>query len=88
MVKFVTGSGSRLEILEIDVDRETVNFVWIDGVRRSKESNFELYHDSWREAHDYLKQRADNNLRAAKAEVSRRAQVRDAIHRMKKPADA
>lgn len=80
------------EIDMIEVDRETNASVWINGVRRQKDSGYERFHDSWEEAHKSLIEKASRRIETVEMELVRYKQALssnrrtlDLIREMKKP---
>jgi len=57
MIKYKTGSVRyRVEpkIEKIEVERETKSTVWIKGRAERKHGEYHDYHDTWKEARDFL----------------------------------
>ena len=61
MIKYRT-SGWEHDIERVEVERETEHSVWIKGRRRSRWTSYEKYHDTWHNAHAYLKSKAEQTL--------------------------
>lgn len=55
-----------VKIEQIEVERETEKFVWIDGRRNAKKSEYENYFDSFDDAKKFLMDYADDRLRKAR----------------------
>ena len=69
MIKYKTG-GYGNEIEEIEIVRETAHFIFITITdwqgrktveKTSKSSTYERYHDTWKQARDYLYAQAELN---------------------------
>ncbi len=77
MKKYQT-SHWNIEIKEVEVVRETDNFIilsWQYGIkkerREAKHSEYHLYHDTWEAAHAYLLHRAEERVDQSKNELER-----------------
>ena len=55
MKKYAARINRRLscsaEIEEVEVERETKHYVWINGRRNAKQSEWRSYYDTWIDAH-------------------------------------
>lgn len=68
MIKYKTKEwrgepGAR--ILKIECERETDKCVWIDNTRRLKITEDERFFDTWKEAHEYILELANNQVNQA-----------------------
>jgi len=77
MIKFKTLTEA-ITIRSISVERESKHCIWINGNRLNKRTEYEVYHDSKKEAIDYILRRlntdielAENKLNAAKDRLKR-----------------
>lgn len=73
MIKYKTLFDDKIE--KVDVVRETDSSVWrLDRRgkerRHSKKSSYEIYFDTWHEAHDYLVEKAKGSVGAAKSRLT------------------
>ena len=64
--KYVASLAYRNTIKIVEVEKETGASVWVKGRRNAKRSSYENYFDTWREAHDCLREDAERNLSRAK----------------------
>lgn len=67
--KFSISYGNKIEV--VPILRETKASVWIAGwkgqeQRRSKNSGYEKYFDTWEDAHNHLLENAERSLTSAK----------------------
>ena len=64
-------------IEKVEIIRESKQCVWIywgNGLkeyRQNKLSSYEIYHDSWQLAYDYLLDRSERDVRSAKDRLKR-----------------
>ena len=62
MIKYRTNSDT-IHIVPVEAERETEKFVWVknelyrDFKRIAKKTEHERYHDTWKDAHDFIWQR-------------------------------
>lgn len=54
ITKFKTSGINFSKIDKVEVERETESSVWIGGRRRSKNTDYECYHDTWNDAKCHL----------------------------------
>ncbi len=79
-----------IKIEEIEVLRETDNFVIVptEGRRKerreAKKSEFHLYHETWEAAHTYLLQRAEERVDQARNVLERQIEELRIIENTKK----
>ena len=59
--------GFGIKIIEIEIERETEKSIWVDGRLMAKYSNYGVYHDTWKDAWDYLIIHATRKLDNAKS---------------------
>lgn len=73
ITKYKTGGyyGSGQMIKEVQIDKETDKSIWIGGRRRSKESSYYTYHDSWDLARDHLMSLAEISLENARVRLQK-----------------
>jgi hypothetical protein len=71
MKKYRTSSYSYNLIKEVEVDRFSEMSVWIDGRRIARRTENHNYFDTWEEAHNYLIDRATDNVYTAQRELTR-----------------
>lgn len=64
--KYLTGGWRHDLIGVVEIERETESSVWIDGRRSAKISRYEVYHDSWDQAKEYLMIKAERGLDSAR----------------------
>lgn len=50
----------------VQVEKETVSSIWIDGRRSAKRSSYENYFDTWDEAKEFLTEYANSVLATAR----------------------
>ena len=63
MIKYKTTSQSRSKFIqEVDVERQFGGYIWINGWQVKARNEFEVYHDSWEDAHTYLLLLAEENV--------------------------
>ena len=80
-----------IEIEEIEVLRETDNFVILpqEGRRKerreAKKSDYHLYHETWTIAHAYLLQRAEGRVDQGRNDLERRINDLRIIENMQVP---
>ena len=73
MIMFRTSLWNKAEILEAEVIRKTKSSVWIawepdmpgKSKRRSRDGDYEQWHDTWEEAKAFLLQRTGHEMRVA-----------------------
>lgn len=65
MKKYVTRYHV-IRVEAVEVEKETADFVWINGRCRRKESQYEQYHDTFDDAKRYLITRHLNSVSDAK----------------------
>ena len=86
MKKYTCKLGSYLglgaAIKEIECERQTDFFVWINGRRYSKRSEWINYFDSWEEAYAALLKVAERQIADARLELERANRVLLDIKRM------
>lgn len=70
MKKFMTNKYS-ISIKEVDVERETKQSVWINGLRSAKSADWHQYHDTYDNAFDHLQDRVTMKLDAANRNLSK-----------------
>ena len=69
MKKYLTGSWKQL-IKEVDVEKETASSVWINGQRFSKETKYQIYHDSFDDAKNYLLNQSNKDIATKKHQLA------------------
>lgn len=87
IIKWRTRAGW-LEIIRVEVERETEQCVWINGRRNSKITDWECFHDSWDAAHQHLMSAAETEVAAARLRLNARVGHLGNIKGLKRPADA
>lgn len=53
MEKFRAIAGYRVEIKNVEVEKETASSIWINGRRNAKRSDYHNYFDTFQEAKDF-----------------------------------
>lgn len=89
MIKFKTDNirwGIEAKITPVEVDKETDTSVWIGGRRAYKVSNYEVYHDTWRNAHAYLLSNANVHAKVAQRNLEVANSNLGNVKGMKEPA--
>ena len=73
MKKFKTIRHYATKIEPVEVIRETAEFVTVrcsgGSFREAKISDYQRFHDTWKEAHAYLLNRAQSNIRRLKDDL-------------------
>jgi len=69
MKKFEAYYGWRVEITEIDVERETDQSVFVKGRRRAKVTERECIFDTYDDAKTWLMERAADEIESARREL-------------------
>jgi len=70
MKKYRTGGEWNNEIVEVDVVRETDKTVWRhSGLKERKIADYQVYHDTWRAAKDFLLARATQKKEDARMKL-------------------
>lgn len=83
ITKYVTSYDARIN--HIEVESETEKSVWIKGRRRSKESGYERFHDTWEKAHAFLLDRETKNVEAIRRQLDYANGKLGNVKGMKKP---
>lgn len=73
------------KITEVEVERETKTSVWINGNRRNKITEWDIFHDSWDAAHAHLMKRAQELANKARRELETANGALGNVKGMKKP---
>tara|TARA_R110000803_G_scaffold208016_1_gene276362 strand:- start:98 stop:349 length:252 start_codon:yes stop_codon:yes gene_type:complete len=68
MKKYLTGNWREL-IKEVETERETDSSVWINGNRFAKDSKYEKYHNTFKEAKAFLLKGAMSSIRATRKQL-------------------
>lgn len=58
-------------IVAVEVERETARFIWIEGRRRAKRSEYYSYYDTWQEAKYVLQKCTQNRVDALERDLER-----------------
>ena len=84
MKKYVCILGNFLEVKihEIECERETDYFVWINGSRRAKVSEWDNYFDTWEDAYSSLLKAAERKVDAASVSLDISNKVLDNIKKL------
>lgn len=89
MIKYKTRSirlGVTAKIERIEILRESPSCVFFLGGRWAlKETEAFLYHDTWKDAHDYLLRHAEDHVMGAQKRLKDAKEARDSVLAMKKP---
>jgi len=88
MTKYKTDKGRfgvNAQIIAVEVDRETAHNVWINGIKNLKETTWEIYHSSWEEAHSYLIDRGNQNVKNVKKRLESEKERLKKVEEMVKP---
>ena len=88
MIKYMTGRTTyevRARITAVKVERETESSVWVNGNRRAKESESDIFHDTWDDAHAHLLAAAEENAASARRQLERANGALGNVKGMKKP---
>jgi hypothetical protein len=93
MKKYKTGYG--IEIKEVEIIKETEKTVWIEATYRvpnkenirqcRKNSDYENYHDTWRDARDFLLNKAEKEWEYAKERANVKKSIIGNIKAIKQP---
>lgn len=70
-IMYRTGSWGLESIVKVEIEKETEKCVWVNGRRSAKRSEFEQYHNTWKEAHAYLMVIAEGKLNSARLALER-----------------
>jgi len=76
------------KIEEVEVEREMESSVWIKGRRNAKVTEFDMYFDTWDDAHAYLKKKCGEKVAYAMNQVSVQEKDRNKVWGMVKPEGA
>ena len=68
MVKYRTSNFST-SIERVEVERETEHSVWVGGSREGRWTSYRKYHDTWHNAHAYLRDKATLRLESCQRNV-------------------
>ena len=91
MKKYMTGNTTwRVEakIEEVEVLRETESSVWVKGRRLQKVTEWNVYHDTWDEAHSYLLEKAKGKVEYARRQLEEHKSYLGNVKGMKNPESA
>ena len=76
------------KITEIEIVRETDSSVWRkNGLRELKSTYWHVYHDSWKEAHDYLIRKAEQYIRGRRDKLKASEDELSEVLKMEAPRD-
>ena len=70
-------------ILKIECERETDKCIWIGNNRRLKITESERFFDTWKEAHEYILEMANNQVNYARLRLERAKDLLKNIEGMK-----
>ena len=84
MKKYRT-NGRAIAIVE--AERETEQCVWVDGRRQAKKSEYYNFFDNWDEAHNFLKDYAQQNVLSARRNLDYRLEYLERILALRNPED-
>ena len=84
MIKYKVSHYEPFTISQVEVERETKRFVWIDWRKEFKTTWLRSYHNTWREAHDHIVAR---ERRRARASLERSEARLRKIESMRPPKD-
>lgn len=83
MVKKYRTNGRAIAVVE--VSKETEQSVWVDGRRNAKRSEYYNFFDTWDEAHENLKDRAQRKVVSARRSLDFAMEDLEKIIAMRKP---
>jgi hypothetical protein len=81
MKKYRTKSYSDM-IESIEVERETKDSVWVNGRRNAKITSYDRYHESFEMARQWLIERHEGDISAARAKIHRAESALGSIRKM------
>jgi hypothetical protein len=86
MIKYRTGGWGKNLIEVVEVEKETVNSVWLKGssTRRLKLSGFHNYFNTWEEAKNFLQDQADRKVDSLRRQLEQAKGEQGNIKGMKK----
>jgi hypothetical protein len=90
MIKYRTeGTAFRVkaQITSVKVDRETETSIWIKGRRSNKVSQYEIYHDTWGDAHFHLLKEAGRHEQYALKKLEEANGCLGKVKAMEKPKE-
>ena len=85
ITKYKTARFRPARIEAVEVERETVQSVWINGRKNAKRSSWDAFHDSWDEAHAYLLALAESKLKGARRDLELAQSEHGNVKGMKPP---
>lgn len=85
MIKYRTSGWTEPEakIETVRISRETEKSIWLDGNRCAKISEWYQFWDTWKDAHSYIIERAEELARSARLILDRRKGILGNIKGMK-----
>ena len=75
------------KITPVEVEKETDVSVWIGGRRHGKVTDWHIYHDTWRAAHNYLTEVAERHVNRAKLALEQTKGAQGNVKGMKEPVE-
>lgn len=89
IVKWRTSKYDNTRIDCVECERETDKFVWpLNGRRTAKITDWDMYHDTWEEAHEFLLIRANRAIDVAKKNIELASEHVVHLKSLKKPGGA
>jgi hypothetical protein len=85
MKKYQASHYFRMDIIEVEVEKETDSSVWVKGHRNAKRSADATYCDTWDEAHNILLEKAQIRVDDARNRLNHANDVLGNVKGMKKP---
>ena len=71
MIKYRTGQYSGGLITQVEVERETIHFVYFNGGKSAKRSDYTNYFDTWEEAKNHLLKEAELQVESYRSSLAR-----------------
>ena len=72
-------------ITRVEIERETLDFVWINGSRRGKRTKYDIYLDSWGKAKAILLKRAKAKIQVTQDKLKQAQGYMSEVEKLEKP---